>query len=981
MLSNNLTPGEALRARKRFAATCAICDGPIPRFLNHEGWVNNVQIISETQDCQLPGKRVFVSGRAVYNLCCKVTVWAGNDPCDPLHGVEGRATYIVYEEVDNQPFAFPFHTACYKILCECLRSKASQSLDNEVLYRTMKALCIVSWKPLQGGLTAFDSLMMSGQNFIKALAIPKYPGKPWNIRQNNLFAGADPAAIPEMAAYCTQLPLQTQQTQTGAIPVRDPRDPKLDIFEHLPSELHYIIASAASMASLNCLRAASPAIHRLKLDSAFWKHRLSIDMAWSRRYGIPDYTSLPTSDASQTVDWARVYRDLLRKSDSSLEKRQESYVGLVNRSRIWARCEQFLKHYFVKQEQLLRIAPPTSESCEGAACTRMPRLLHPHPQDSDPFTIVLFDDFKGVTEAQPVLQITWTCNMEELGNMKLLKNGCKCRCTPLPAVSTSLITSYCHSHSTAEEEIVVFPKHAWLTAIVITSREDSVRHSQCEPFRSVIGLSFVFTNGQSIQAGQGKGDKRLLQVPEGHFAVGFRGEAVIGGRVSKLAMLSQPIWKLPSILGQRIPPSIEPPRALEMLQKYLWRGAIPSPSLDIKPLTFRFFNSIDPPFYLRSDLAAMEPLIFGTTEDELSDITGISADEGFGGFQVHYAHRATRSIGPRMYAVKSLSIDGAGGERIFRIYYSMFSGLGDSTRHMYLAKGWVRFVTNRGRQLIVGQPFPDRRFEKKQPPAIVGGESSPAGFLAGFYGWWSSAAHLSANDTGKIDRFDAIGAFLSRDLKSASAPTDLSIEDRLLDWSMYSWEPSPPPSSWLESGDVVGHIPTRLNTVSWIDLQRPLQGTVAATACYLGRWFRRMAPLISGLTCTYANDTGTGVQTIRRGVGHLPEHPEVPDTADQQMCAPCRLTSIRVWLAKEDLYLVDGSLLGLQLIYDNGVSGSRFGMCEGPFTTVLSLNGQDGKEKAVGLKIFFGPIHISPLGGPLTQPSVLVGIQAMTLRS
>lgn len=415
-----------------------------------------------------------------------------------------------------------------------------------------------------------------------------------------------------------------------------------------------MIALAADIYSLSCLRAASQALHRLKIDDIFWKKRLSNDMPWVHHVGIPDYTL--EADTSEAVDWGRVYHNLLRKNQPKMKGRPRIWPGLVNRSRIWARCEELLKYYLERQEMMQQEPPLTSEVCEDATCTRMPHLIHPDPKDSKPFTLPLYDSFEGVLKSQPILQTFWTHNAGELRSIKLLKSDCTCPCNRILALSGSLIRlSGQLNRQSNGEELVVFPRASWLAAIVVTSEEDPILHSHGDSFRKVIGLCFVFTNGERPQAGQSEGDRRALQVPEGHFAVGFRGEIVYGDRITRLAVLTQPVSKLSSILSSRRPPSIKTPTSVEIWQKYLWKDSVPCPSLEIEQLEFRFDNSTDPPFYLSADLAAMQHLIFGTTEEELADITGFSVDETFGGFQVHYAHRATRSIGSYMHALKTLS--------------------------------------------------------------------------------------------------------------------------------------------------------------------------------------------------------------------------------------------------------------------------------------------------------------------------------------
>lgn len=507
----------------------------------------------------------------------------------------------------------------------------------------MKALCTVC---MRGSSELMDSFMVDQEIAFKGLAIPRYPGKVWTYDRDSTFGIANPLTIPELATYCTNLPSHSQQTQKRVICLKNPEDNAKDIFDCLPVELCYGIASNVSISTFNCLRAASRAFRRLGLDGTFWKNRLSNDMPWLYWYGLPSHDRTHAHNPPQTVDWAQVYQHLLRKSE--FLDANSAWPRLVNRRRIWARCEVILKHYFARQRSILEAAFSTSELCEDAACTTMVRLLHPNPRDCEPFTILLFDNFEVVPETRPTLQISWTY-LKELRSMKLLRRDPACT----HAVPKSSRQTFRQMHRSVKyEEILVFPEDSWLSAVIITSQEDATLKIQFEPCRSVIGLRFVFTNGEYIQAGDVQGDQRLIQVPEGEFAVGFRGEVSYDGRVSMLAILSQPMAKLSSVTSQRRPQST--PEANQQLQKYIWRGAIPPSSLEVVPHTFRYSNSLSPRFYMRTDLSVMEPLIFGTTEDEISDITGFRAYETFHGFEVQYKHRDSRSIGRKMSGFKTL---------------------------------------------------------------------------------------------------------------------------------------------------------------------------------------------------------------------------------------------------------------------------------------------------------------------------------------
>ena len=114
-----------------------------------------------------------------------------------------------------------------------------------------------------------------------------------------------------------------------------------DPFSKLAPELLLLLIMRLPMDSLNCLRAASPAVSRMQLDNVFWKQRLRQDMPWL--YDLPEHT---TDFPDDEVDWARVYRDLLHKS---IHKDKLQIHGLVNRRRIFDISKQIALPYARKK--------------------------------------------------------------------------------------------------------------------------------------------------------------------------------------------------------------------------------------------------------------------------------------------------------------------------------------------------------------------------------------------------------------------------------------------------------------------------------------------------------------------------------------------------------------------------------------------------------------------------------------------------------
>jgi hypothetical protein len=73
------------------------------------------------------------------------------------------------------------------------------------------------------------------------------------------------------------------------------------------------------------------------------------------------------------------------------------------------------------------------------------------------------------------------------------------------------------------------------------------------------------------------------------------------------------------------------------------------------------------------DTIPMEALVFGTSDAELSQISGFSSDPGKSFFAIHYNDSTSKCIGIKNFSSEStvFKIDGEGGERITKVEVGM----------------------------------------------------------------------------------------------------------------------------------------------------------------------------------------------------------------------------------------------------------------------------------------------------------------------
>ncbi|KAI8689414.1 F-box domain-containing protein [Fusarium sp. Ph1] len=254
-------------------------------------------------------------------------------------------------------------------------------------------------------------------------------------------------------------------------------------------------------------------------------------------------------------------------------------------------------------------------------------------------------------------------------------------------------------------------------------------------------------------------------------------------------------------LGSETRLTTEVPSSFFVMERFLWKNELPPDHLH---LTYACVEGEE------CDRWLIEPLIFGTTDDELSNIISIAADVQLGGFETVYKDGTRRTIGPRRHAMKHLSIDGPGGERITHLYIAL------GPRPTWKPTG-LRFLTNRGRQLVIGRYGPVSKRaplpENRQWRRCCAGHG-----LAGIFGHWSEASQ----------GLDLVGGFCAP--LPGVQEHEVSTRSR-----RFYWDPAPPQRrfreasmayrygvKYIDESSILRTFPDKATTISWLDCEGDL---------------------------------------------------------------------------------------------------------------------------------------------------------------
>ncbi|KAF7534022.1 hypothetical protein G7054_g6549 [Neopestalotiopsis clavispora] len=809
----------------------------------------------------------------------------------------------VYERNGETPYAAPIHRKCLHLLEKVLQPKEA---DKDVLYEIFKCLGPAPILPIEYG------------------AVDDCQEQYWITKRGTEEFVIDPVDISRLRQYWSQLPaadatgldrrpgLPSRQTSSSdPFSKRIPPEVMLNIFHHL--DWH----------SINRFRAASRQAAQLELSSRYWSSRLYQDMPWL--YDIDLEKQAGRFHFPDNVDWTKVYRDLYLASDTASKNKIH---GLVNRRRIWGICQQIANFYDARDSSLKNGS--ITEVMQDVQSTRPKQLIYPNPVNTTGMQMFIISRYAEMERGTPVISVYWT------------QEGKLARFTTAEEPGLE-------EPSPLRDEICI-PEGDWITGFIAYSvdaerqtKEDAISYFTC-------GLEVLFAKRDNLKLrNTTNGNPRLLRVSPDHFLVGLAIHTSDEGLIARLALLEQPKTKMPFRSENRI---IDHHDRLEGdIAEYVWRGALPSPKLKLTDLRSGYWSHST-----NDETVPLEALVFGDCDSELSDITSISADVHFGRFEVHYGSRPSRAIGPRGHAMQYLEIDGRGGERVISVYWSV----------SHIPTG-CRLVTNRGRQLILGQSS-----DNEGPFESFEFQDGVNRTLAGIVGHWSNRQLPQAN-------LSVVGALFCHDV-----PVQFHDRPRR-DPNNFFWAPEQLPSGTVEAGPIWGQrevfdkwqrrtkkYPSSQTVVSWLDCQQPVD-EMKVTLCHSTR--TRQLPLAA---ITLVQDSAATQPRCSKTIG-AEKFSQPSDTTGTNghhwcWCALGRrletelearphhvhetwqvrgqkLKTMRLWLDEEE------GVTGMQFVAMDDIKSPAWGHCqETPTTEIHFVAGDDATEgappPAVGVKFF-----------------------------
>ncbi|KAM0186801.1 hypothetical protein ACHAPI_011487 [Fusarium lateritium] len=590
-----------------------------------------------------------------------------------------------------------------------------------------------------------------------------------------------------------------------------------------------------------------------------------------------------------------------------------------------------------------------NEVLKDAIPSLMPQLRPAPERFAIPVSgaLSLMPDFASVAEIKPELTVFWTVSGELAG----IAVGYT------PAQMDAMIGATELAYSS---ESVVIPEHDWLSGITFTTQE-TASSAPGPSSQKVTGVEFSFhKETKKTVMGALKGDKRILLPHHNCFIVGLSAAWTLGGPLERVALLQQPRGRAPEASSHRINPADGRDRADLQVTNHLWAYTVPPSDLQLSrchPI------QTDPVAPLK-----MVSLLFDLIRPENFYISSLGIDSQFGALQISFAYnekKKNRWIGPRGNAIEYFHI--TKGEVITQCYVT----------GMKKVEG-LRFVTRKGRQIIVGKTGLDEK-------ALV--ETGKGKVIAGFFGHWS-------DDKSHKAKLTSFGVFTRDDM----CP-DLYITPTEIDRHGFPWCPSGPAQkpSLKEHGPIYGQtdviqrhvymnkpVPSSQARVTWLDCSKALQN-VQVTMCH--NTPSRLLPMVS-MTFFYADKTKQstfGPRFIMKpddtgGVdGHPWCHCEYGNaqfeerrakphyTSEIWQVGNSHLSTLRLWIDKA------GVLTGLQFVAENNKESPKWGFCNSDTPVEIELEWP--KRTGPALKVFLDSNGRNCEG----EDFVLAAIQVMSV--
>ncbi|KAJ5156605.1 hypothetical protein N7492_009408 [Penicillium capsulatum] len=668
-------------------------------------WLQTALLIGESPSAPKIQK-VYISGEAGFVQDGLFEIYqAGFHPNDPTFTLpdmlEGaHPVFPAYDFKCATGFVLPIHKACVGILerVSGLKLGDEENLSHlQALYNLFRSFA--------------DGRGESGSRLprMNYCGIPEQRMDHWFLSRDTIAFASNPLECsPRLEEYLLHLTLQRPQKRVASNKSQAPEIycvQSSDPFAKLPPELVFMVLLHLPMISIERLRYVSFSVARVELGDRFWQRKVRIDMPWL--FEMPDTLLGGSRD---DLDWANIYAQVAKTSQLNYK---DSIGCVVNRRRIWNICEwisMMSKRWMKASHQTRSLQEYTSRpgflGYSNVIASPLQRLRWPSPAHVDTF-ILHFDHELGLADHSARIFSAYWSSDGVLSGLGI---------SPMQQDQAHQRQSIGHRYRVARRDDVNIGADDCIVGFVAIMRclNGSFELDNTE----IVGLDVLLLN-ETIHIGEAEGYKKRLGVDKNSVLIGLQAQLSFDGRISALCLLqSQAAPDCCQKIRRRCQRQTIDPK----IQSKLWKE-LPPDGIQLRCEQFCADEYTGGPTRLPTDLWPMEQLLFGYDDEELSSIVEIACDTNLGAFEIRYSNREPRSIGPHPTNMKSLPIDGHGGERIicFDFEFDLHGGVQS-----------IGFLTNRDRRLEIRQG-PYWLFYSENMQA-----SRQSEILCGIYATWGS---------------------------------------------------------------------------------------------------------------------------------------------------------------------------------------------------------------------------------------------------
>ncbi|KAF2175171.1 hypothetical protein K469DRAFT_743420 [Zopfia rhizophila CBS 207.26] len=673
-------------------------------------WLEDCRCLGFNADA--PGiSKAFISGRGSYDNHGDFLVReSGDDPNDPETG-----NYSCYQSLNaNDTPVFPFHEACHKVLARSLTGHDDvEKIDNDILYHVMAQHTSESGTVLNLDYGEIKGLDQCWECILGEEHTVRNPAPDPHV----LHILQEKMPLRKFSRLPTKLDLAHRVRQ--------------DLFEKLPIDILHLIFPYLAPKQILTLMHVSWHIFSSTCNNSFWKQMI-------RREILPwfwETEPLILQESLDDLDCKGLYL-WLDKITTSTRWMNGPFMGVANRRRVWAVCEN-LRTFYLKQ--LAEDAGSRIDDDEDAqeimtesSSLQMPLILYPNLKVARTISKQWIRSWGEIDDKPAVLEAFWN------------SEGSLVRLGVIFGSDRRVFGQEDSTKVKTTKTSALIPAREWIKEIILhISEVDAFKYSRGESKASAKALTLTLTSGKSLEvlAPTPGLNQRALVVSDGLHLVGLIGQIGKEGVISRLGLL------------QCAYPCEEPEESpdLPQTQRLLWnagaaklasRGPMHSQTAPIWNHPHIRMVPFDPPANyddLPTDILPHHVLLWAKDISELKRMARISAfvvedgmtttSDGKGGsrsrpfhsvlgMQVEYERRywePPRTIGsghlptpeceidyPRLDKMEwadehmmHFDIDGPGGEIVTEIHVA----------HEAIA---FKLRTNRGRESHFGGPeWPD----------------------------------------------------------------------------------------------------------------------------------------------------------------------------------------------------------------------------------------------------------------------------------